>query len=221
MILPTREFWLAEISWRICHLIRNLGHRIGWESDNDFVTAPVLESKATILEALSYIMPPELPDNSLYRFVLEHEDYGLHNILAEEQEDDGVPRITALFDWDTACIWPALLSNPLVKLPGIEVTVDKDGNPALSYFSNIEKVEDLEKYGNWARRYVEDLFTFSPQYKTAILAGKDIRHLWYALKDWRGKDSVDFFGGLAGWAKGRMEAIKKENGEVSVAKLSI
>lgn len=77
--------------------------------------------------------------------------------------------------------------------------------------------KQLYRPSSWAKRYVNDLFDFSPRYKTAIMAGKDIRHLWYALKDWRGKDSIDFFGGLAEWAKERMEAIKKERREVSVA----
>ncbi|KAI0405977.1 hypothetical protein F4802DRAFT_596650 [Xylaria palmicola] len=45
------------------------------------------------------------------------------------------------------------------------------------------------------------LFLNAPDYKRTIRAGKDARHLWVALRDWRGDDPEDYFGDLGAWAE--------------------
>jgi hypothetical protein len=35
---------------------------------------------------------------------------------------------------------------------------------------------------------------FSTDYKLAIQAGKDARHIWFALRDWRVEDTEGYFG---------------------------
>jgi hypothetical protein len=47
---------------------------------------------------------------------------------------------------------------------------------------------------------VKRLYQKSPDFEEAIKAGKHLRHLWFALRDWRGGDSELFFGELGNWA---------------------
>lgn len=51
------------------------------------------------------------------------------------------------------------------------------------------------------------IYDEAPDYKVAIRAGKDVRYLWFALRDWRGGDSEKFFGGLGAWAEKRMKEL--------------
>lgn len=48
------------------------------------------------------------------------------------------------------------------------------------------------------------LYAKAPDYEATVQAGKDMRYLWFALRDWRGGDSENFFGSLGQWAEMRM-----------------
>lgn len=52
------------------------------------------------------------------------------------------------------------------------------------------------------------LFDRAPNYRDTIRAGKDARHLWFALREWRGDDPEDYFGALGVWAEKRIEEQK-------------
>lgn len=41
----------------------------------------------------------------------------------------------------------------------------------------------------------------------AIAAGKDVRYLWFALRDWHGGDSEEIFCRLGIWAEKRMKEL--------------
>ncbi len=47
----------------------------------------------------------------------------------------------------------------------------------------------------------QKLYHDAPDYEAAIRAGKDFRYLWFALRDWRGGNSEEFFGALGAWAE--------------------
>ena len=51
------------------------------------------------------------------------------------------------------------------------------------------------------------LFNYAPDYEHAIRAGKDARHLWFALREWRGDDPEGYFGNLGAWAETRMKEL--------------
>lgn len=76
---PTREFWMHVMESKINATIRNEGDMIGWESDNETVGPVALAAKGSLLRAIPHLMPPENADRSLYRLVLEHGDFGIHN----------------------------------------------------------------------------------------------------------------------------------------------
>ena len=54
----------------------------------------------------------------------------------------------------------------------------------------------------------QELYHEAPDYEPAIKAAKDVRHLWFTLRDWRGGESEDFFGSLGAWAESRMEELR-------------
>jgi hypothetical protein len=56
-------------------------------------------------------------------------------------------------------------------------------------------------------RFFQKLYNEEPNYEIAIKAGKDVRHLWFALRDWRGGNSEEFFGDLGAWAEKRMKEL--------------
>ena len=45
------------------------------------------------------------------------------------------------------------------------------------------------------------LYQDSPEFEKGIKAGRQLRRLWFALRDWRGGDSELFFGELGDWAE--------------------
>jgi hypothetical protein len=114
-VAPTREFWMHVLATKIEETIRNPGDMIGWEDDEETVGPVASPAKQSLLGALPSILPPEVAGVRLYLHVLEHGDYGIHNTSISTLPD-GSPLVTSLFDWETACIAPALLADPLVAV---------------------------------------------------------------------------------------------------------
>lgn len=54
---------------------------------------------------------------------------------------------------------------------------------------------------------MQSLYEAAPDFERAIVAGKDARYLWFALKNWRGDEPESFFGELGTWADDRMAEI--------------
>lgn len=88
---------------------------IGWEDDNNTVGPTAAAAKQSLLRLIPYIMPTDNDEGSLYRLVLEHGDFGIHNMLIK-MDDNGLPIVTSLYDWETGSIVPAILSIPLMAV---------------------------------------------------------------------------------------------------------
>ncbi|KAK4103338.1 hypothetical protein N658DRAFT_565712 [Parathielavia hyrcaniae] len=179
---------------------RDEGDMIRWEDDEETVGPRALAAKQALLKAIPCLLPPETPEASLFRLVLEYGDFGIHNMTITKKVN-GEPVVTSLFDWETACIWPALLSDPLMAVSPVDLIVDEDAGPSVTRLPEDATPADLETYKTWASHYVKRLYHEDPGYKAVIRAGKDFRYLWYALRDWRGGDSEKFFGALGAWAE--------------------
>ncbi|KAK3987618.1 hypothetical protein QBC44DRAFT_270819 [Cladorrhinum sp. PSN332] len=206
-VAPAREFWMYVLESKIKATIQNEGDMIGWEDDNETVGPVALAAKQSLLRAIPYILPVDtatVPGESLYRLVLEHGDFGIHNTTVAA-DADGKPQVTSLYDWETSCIWPALLSDPLVAAGPVDLIVGEYGQPAVTRLPEGATQADLDTYAAWARHYIQKLYRDAPGYETVIRAGKDFRHLWFALRDWRGGDSEEFFGKLGAWAENLMQ----------------
>ncbi|KAK2612300.1 hypothetical protein QQS21_001726 [Conoideocrella luteorostrata] len=206
IVAPIREFWIHVVESKICATIQDLGDMIGWEDDEEVVGPIALTAKQSLLRAIPYLMPQENTKASLYRLVLEHGDFGIHN-TSIKTDANGLPLVTSLYDWETAHITPAILSDPLVAAGPVDLITDQDGDACVTRILKDATASEIEIYVSWARHYIGNIYTEAPDYEAAIRAGKDIRYLWFALRDWRGGDSENFFGQLGNWAEKRMREL--------------
>lgn len=53
---------------------------IGWESNNNTVGPVLVAAKQSFLRLISHIMAPDSNQIFLYRLVLDHLDFGIHNM---------------------------------------------------------------------------------------------------------------------------------------------
>jgi hypothetical protein len=227
-VAPTREFCIALFMSKIKATIRNIGDMIGWESDNVTVGPIAAAAKQSLLRLIPHIMPADNDQTSLYRLVLEHGDFGIHN-MSITMDANGQPLVTSLYDWETGCIVPAILSDPLMAV-WVDLVTDENAAPSFIRVPDDATPDDRAQYMIWARQYIkvrpsfkhrlsqcmnrevtvfsaQALFDQAPSYERAIQAGKDARHLWFALRDWRGDDPEGYFGDLGAWAERRMKEL--------------
>ncbi|KAH6968941.1 hypothetical protein DER45DRAFT_589472 [Fusarium avenaceum] len=200
---PTRDFWLTVFRCKIEATIKNEGDMIGWEYDHNTVGPEALKAKQSILRFLPHMLPSEENEKDLYRMVLEHGDFGIHNMSITTEADKNHVHIKSLYDWETGCIWPAMLSDPEMALP-VDLNIDENGKPAITRVSEDETAENRNEYMNHAKNYIEVLYQHAPDFERVTKAGKDARYLWFQLKRWRGDDPEEFFGELGAWAERRM-----------------
>jgi hypothetical protein len=75
---------------------------------------------------------PEEPgeEASLYRLVLEHGDFETHNMSISRNAEDE-PTIASVYDWETGCIAPTLLSNTEVSVT-VDLVTDEDARLSVS-----------------------------------------------------------------------------------------
>ncbi|KAH8164458.1 hypothetical protein CIB48_g3778 [Xylaria polymorpha] len=204
-VAPTREFCVTLFTSKIEATIKSIGDMIGWEDDHNTVGPVAAAAKQSLLRLIPHIMPAGDDENLLYRFVIDHGDFGVHN-MSIAMDANSQPLATSLFDWETGCIVPAILSDPLMAVT-VDLVADEDAAPALTRLPRTVTADELERIATWPRLYLEALFLDAPDYKRTIRAGKDARHLWFALRDWRGDDPEDYFGDLGAWAEKRIKEI--------------
>lgn len=65
---------------KIRAIIRNQSDKIGFDDDNYTVSPIIINAKRSHLDALPYILLNDSIQPSLYRLVLEHGDFGIHNM---------------------------------------------------------------------------------------------------------------------------------------------
>ena len=192
---------------------------IGWPSDNEVVGPRAAAAKQSLLRLIPHILPQEAgaaaaaaphtadaaaadsnkPRPVLYRLVLEHGDFGIHNMSITPDTH----AVTSLFDWETGCFVPAMLSDPLMAV-AVDLTAGVDGAPDITRVGDDATQAERAEYMRWAQQYVSRLYAEAPDYEGVIRAGVDARYLWFALRGWKGEDPEGFFGGLGEWAERRL-----------------
>ena len=83
---------------------------IGYAGDNFYVGPKTAAAKQSLLRLLPYILPADSDKTSLYRLVLEHGDFGVHN-MSITLDANGRPLVTSLYDWELIAF--CLLSCPI------------------------------------------------------------------------------------------------------------
>lgn len=116
---------------------------IGWESDGEVVGPIAFAAKQSLLKFIPRMLPSGRDETCFYRLVLEHGDYGIHNMSIQQAETDTL-RITSIFDWETGSVVPALLSNPTFLVKSGGVGVDEEGNPKLIDVSTSATAEEIK-----------------------------------------------------------------------------
>ena len=129
---------------------------IGWESDNVTVGPIAAVAKLSLLRLVTHILPADNCQTSLYRLVLEHGDFGIHN-MSVTMDKNTQPLVTSLYDWETGCIVPALLSDPTMVVTS---TLGTDENAAPSVIEYDAEIQDLEECLTWASQYLEVCISF-------------------------------------------------------------
>ncbi|KAK4500572.1 hypothetical protein PRZ48_008761 [Zasmidium cellare] len=208
-VASTREFCVALFTSKIEATIRNIGDIIGWEDDGNVVGPKAAAAKKSLLRLIPYMLPQEEGSNSeIYRLVLEHGDFGIHNMTIDDEGSS--PEITSVFDWETGCIVPALLSDTLMCTL-VDLGIDGQGRPAVTRVDRNSDQEVAHQQKALTERYHKVLFEQAPDYQKAVQAGIYARHLWFALRDWRGDDPEEYFRRLGAWAD---ETMRKRNAVV-------
>ena len=131
--------------------IRNMGDMIGWEDDNNTVGPIAVAAKQSLLRMIPHIMPADSDQSTLYRLVLEHGDFGVHN-MSITMDEKGQPLVTSLYDWETGCIVPAILSDPLMAVT-VDLVTDENATPSITRLPGDSTPNDCEQYMTWARQY--------------------------------------------------------------------
>jgi hypothetical protein len=153
-VAPTRDFWEYVPRSKIEATIKELGDMIGWESDEERVGRIALAAKHSIIRAIPLILPQDIVGLHLYRFVLDHGDYGIHNTTIKT-DSTGRRRVTSLFDWEAGTIVPAILSDSLVASGPVDLVTDSSGRPSVTRIPESSSELDLQKYELWAHHYIE------------------------------------------------------------------
>lgn len=126
-ITPTRSFCAELFRARIEAIIGDEGDTIGFSESGYKVGERLLAAKQTLLRVIPHILP-EGEDSLLYRFVLQHDDLGLHN-LCIFMDESGQMAVTSIYDWETANIVPVILSEFDFSIAGCDLRVDEAGRP--------------------------------------------------------------------------------------------
>ncbi|KAJ7226250.1 hypothetical protein B0H12DRAFT_1193299 [Mycena haematopus] len=204
-ITPTREFAIAFLAAKIDETIPDKGGFIGWEEDRCVVGPVALKAKQSLLRLLPWVMPPETKqDQSIfYRLVLEHGDFGIHNMTITDTE---TPTVTSLYDWEMGHIVPAILSSPEIAVY-VDLELDLQGQPMISRVCEGIGEQDRRDYMTCAEHYFQSLNKLAPEYMNVIRAGRDARRIWFTLNSWRRDDPEQYFGTLGSWAEDRLSQL--------------
>ena len=133
--------------------VGNIGDVIGWEDDNNTVGLVAAAAKRSLLRLIPHIMPADNDQTSLYRLVIDHGDFGIHN-MSITMDANGQPLVTSLYNWETACIVPAILSGPLMAVV-VDLVTDENAAPSIIRVPDDATPNDHAQYVTWARQYLK------------------------------------------------------------------
>ncbi|KAJ7459726.1 hypothetical protein FB451DRAFT_557131 [Mycena latifolia] len=202
---PTRNFAIHFLVSKVEETIKNEGDVIGWEPDHNVVGPMAARAKQSLLRLIPHVFPVEEEHYDLYRLVLEHGDFGIHNMTITDAD---TPAVTSLYDWEKGHIVPALLSDPQIATE-VDLEINGEGCPILSRVMNEPTAKYVAEYESYAKHYFKILHERAPEYIPVVKAGTDARHIWFTLKAWRDEGPEEYFGRLGSWADRRWQELNK------------
>jgi hypothetical protein len=117
---------------------------IRWEDDDNTVSFIAAAAKQSLLQLISHIMPRDGDQTSLYCLVLDHGDFGIHN-MSITIDANGQPLVTSLYDWETGYIVPAILSDPLMAVT-VDLVTDEIAAPSITRVSDDATLDSCVQY---------------------------------------------------------------------------
>ena len=132
---------------------------IGWEDDNNTVGPISVAAKWSLLCLIPHIMPMDNDENSFYRLVLEHGNFDIHN-MSIKMDDNGLPLVTSLYNWETGSIVLAILSDPLMAV-AVDLVTNENDNPSITQVPHYATSDNSAQYMTWARQYFQVCTTCS------------------------------------------------------------
>ena len=89
-------------------------------------------------------MPAASDKTFLYRLVLEHGDFGIHN-MSIALDANSRPLVTYVYDWETGCILPAILSDSFMRLR-FDLVEDRNVKPSITRTEEDTTPEDRAEH---------------------------------------------------------------------------
>ena len=156
VIQPTRDFCMALLAAKIeCTFRRCLG-RFASRHEYNPARARLSAARDLLLRLVPRVLPRTrkgLDEAMLYRFVLDHGDFGIHNMtIAKDAQDD--PYISSVYDWEAGAIVPALFSEPKMVVTA-DLVVDDDGEPSVSRWGDGDSMLKMAEYVAWFERVLQ------------------------------------------------------------------
>lgn len=173
-VAPTREFCIALFTSKFKATIQSIGDMIGWESDHVTVGPMAAAAKLSLLRLIPHMMPIASDEDALYRLVLEHGDFGIHNISIM-MDEKGQPVVTSLYDWETGCNVPAIVSDPLMAvIVDLVADAEADALPAITRVDADATSDERAAYTTWTRGYFNVCIvpSFPPRFFPQCFSGE-------------------------------------------------
>ncbi|KAI5859658.1 hypothetical protein GGS23DRAFT_600182 [Durotheca rogersii] len=77
---PTREFCVVLFTSKIKATVESIGNMIWWEDSHNTAGPVTAAAKRSLLRLIPHVMPAGDDEDLLYHFVMDHGDFGVHNI---------------------------------------------------------------------------------------------------------------------------------------------
>ena len=151
---PTRDFCIALLNAKIEATIGVRCPSVNPEKGYIF-KSPILESaRKALLRLVPRVLPKStwnLGESDLYRFVLDHGDFGMHNMTITKDEQDQ-PCITSVYDWEGGRIVPAILSEAKM-VTTVDLIINKAGEPSIKRWGDGDTPDKMAQYRSWTAEY--------------------------------------------------------------------
>ncbi|KAI6783965.1 uncharacterized protein J7T54_001841 [Emericellopsis cladophorae] len=211
-IQPSRAFCIALLTAKIEAALGHRGGDIDLDKGFHSLTPEMEAAREALLRLVPRVLPrstTRLSEEKMYRFVLDHGDFGVHNMTIDKDETRQ-PYVTSVYDWEGGSVVPAILSEPKM-VTTVDLVIDGRGKPSISRWGDGDTPNKMAQYRRWTKHYYKVLFAEAPDYKRIIHAGLDARRIWFGLRDGRAASNPDaYFEQLGGWARKRNRELDPE-----------
>ncbi|KAJ6591173.1 hypothetical protein DFH09DRAFT_1420151 [Mycena vulgaris] len=208
-IEPGRNLAIHFLASKVEEVIKNEGDVIGWEPDHNVVGPIAANAEQSVLRLIPVILPVDENQGGSYRLVLEHGNFGIHNMSVTEAN---TRIVTSVHARETGHIVPASCS-----VRSTNEHWDRLGNKRRRLSLLVRNAyEHARHYFRVTHFYLAPhpklnvtliLNERAPQYIPAIEAGKDARYVWFAFNTWREEILKSTLGKLRSWADRRWQEL--------------